>query len=69
MDSLTQDVVFPLEIAASFFNNLTPDIIDFLIAKGVPVPPRMKTEPITRETRVSFWSEMRQWKQKVISEQ
>ena len=31
IDSLPQEVGFPLDIAATFFNNLSPDVRDFLI--------------------------------------
>ena len=38
-----QDVVFLLDIASAFFNNLSTDVIDFLISEGVQVPPRPPT--------------------------
>ena len=38
--SLPQDSVFPLAIAATFFNNLSPDVREFLILEGVQVLPR-----------------------------
>ena len=31
IDALPQDVAFPLEIDATFFNNLSPNIREFLI--------------------------------------
>ena len=31
LDALPQEVGFPLDIAATFFNNLSPDVRDFLI--------------------------------------
>ena len=40
IDALPQDVAFPLDIAATFFKNLRPDIREFLISEGVQVPPR-----------------------------
>ena len=33
-----------MEISAAFFNNLSPDIREFLISEGVQVPPRPPTE-------------------------
>ena len=44
IDALPQDVAFPLEIAATFFNNLSPNIKEFLISGGVQVPPSPPTE-------------------------
>ena len=38
------DGAFPLDIAANFFNNLGPDVREFLISEGVQVPPRPPTE-------------------------
>ena len=32
IDALQQDVVFPLDIAASFFNNSSPGVREFLIS-------------------------------------
>ena len=32
IDALPQEVGFPLEISASFFNNLSPDVNEFLIS-------------------------------------
>ena len=37
---LPQDVAFPLEIAATLFNNLTPYVRELLISEGFQVPPR-----------------------------
>ena len=39
-----QEVGFPLDISASFFNNLIPDIREFLISEGVQIPQRIPTE-------------------------
>ena len=39
-----QDVVFLLDIASAFFNNLSTDVIEFLISEGVQVPPRPPTK-------------------------
>ena len=36
-DALPQELGFPLDIAATFFNNLIPDIRKFLISEGVQV--------------------------------
>ena len=44
IDALTQDVAFLLDIAATFFNNLSPDVREFLISEGVQVPPSQPTE-------------------------
>ena len=41
--ALPQEVGFPLDIAATFFNNLSPDVRDFLISEGVQVPQRLPT--------------------------
>ena len=35
IDSLPQDVVFPLNIAANFFKNLILGVSEFLISEGV----------------------------------
>ena len=35
---LPQDAVFPLDIAANFFNNLSPNIREIFISEGVQVP-------------------------------
>ena len=42
--ALLQDVLFPLEISATFFNDLSPDVRDFLISEGVQVPQRLSIE-------------------------
>ena len=44
MDALPQDVAFPLDIAATFFTKLIPDIKKFFISEGVQFPPRPSTE-------------------------
>ena len=44
IDALPHDVVFPLYIAAIFFNNLIPDVREFLISDVVQVPSRPPTE-------------------------
>ena len=43
IDALSQDVTFPLDIATTFFKNLSPDVRGFLISEGVQVPPRPPT--------------------------
>ena len=44
IDALPQDVLFPLGIAETFLNNLSPNVREFLIPEGFQVPPR----PLTR---------------------
>ena len=44
IDALPQDVAFPLETSATFFNRLIPDVRDFLISEGVQVTPRPPSE-------------------------
>ena len=44
IDAIPQDVAFTLDIAATFFNNLSPDVREFLVSEGVQVPPRSPTE-------------------------
>ena len=44
IDSLPQDVAFPLEFSSTFFNNLSPNVTELLILEGVQVPPRPSTE-------------------------
>ena len=39
-DAIPQDVVFPLDIAVTFFNNLSTKVREFFISEGVQVPPR-----------------------------
>ena len=43
IDSLPQDVALLLGIAENFFNNLSPNVKEFLISEGVQVPPRPKS--------------------------
>ena len=43
IDALPQDVAFPLYIAVTFFNNLSPDVRDFLISEGFQIPLRQKS--------------------------
>ena len=43
-DALSQDVAFPLDIDATFFNNLNPGVREFLISEVVQVPPSPPTE-------------------------
>ena len=44
IDALPQDVAFPLEIVATFFNNLSSDVREFFIPEGFQVPPRLPIE-------------------------
>ena len=44
VDALPQDVSFQLKIAATFFQNLSPDVREFLVSEGVRVPPTPPTE-------------------------
>ena len=44
IDALPQEVGFLLEISAEFFNNLSPDVREFLISEGVQVPQRLPKE-------------------------
>ena len=44
IDALPQDVAFPLDITATFFKNLSPDVRDFLISEGFHVNPRPPNE-------------------------
>ena len=55
IDALSQNVVFPLYINATFFNNLSPGVREFLISQGVQVTPRPSNEKTTRKTRGYFW--------------
>ena len=38
IDALLKEVGFQLEIAATLFNNLSPDVRELLISEGVQVP-------------------------------
>ena len=69
IDALPQDVAFTLEISKTFFNNLGTNVRELLISEGVQVPPRPPTENNQKRNQSLFWSEMRQWKQKIIPEQ
>ena len=42
IDALPQDIIFPMDIFATLFNNLSPEVREFLISEGVQVPPRPK---------------------------
>ena len=44
IDALPLDYALPLEIAATFFNNLSTEVREFLISEGVQVIPRTPTE-------------------------
>ena len=43
IDALPQEVGFPLDIAAIFFNNLSPDVRGLLISEWVQVTQRLPT--------------------------
>ena len=43
VDALPQYVAFPLDIASTFFNNLSPNVREFLISEGFDVPPSPPT--------------------------
>ena len=44
VNSLLQDVMFPIDIAATFSNNLSTDVKEFLISEGFQVPPKLPTK-------------------------
>ena len=44
IDKIPQEVGFLLDIAASFLNNLSPYVSEFLISEGVQVTRRLPTE-------------------------
>ena len=44
IDALPQEVRSPLDISTTFFNNLSPDVMEFLISEGVQVTQRPPTE-------------------------
>ena len=44
IDPIPQDVAFPSDIAATFFNNSSPEVRQFLISEGVQDTPRPPTE-------------------------
>ena len=44
IDALPKEVGFLLDIATTFFKNLSPDVRDLLISEGVQVPQRLTTE-------------------------
>ena len=44
IDVLPQDIAFLLDVAATFLNNLSPEVRDLFISKGVRVPSRPPTE-------------------------
>ena len=39
IDALPQEIVLPLDISATLFNNLSPNVREFFISEGVQVPP------------------------------
>ena len=56
IDALPQEVGFPLDIAAKFFKNLSPNVREFIISEGVQVPQRLTTPPLMDQKRSSFTS-------------
>ena len=44
IDAHSQYVLFPLDISATFFKNLSSDVIDLLVSEGLQVIPRPPTE-------------------------
>ena len=44
IDALLQNVSFQLDIAATFLNNLSAKVREFLISEGFQVPPRAQNE-------------------------
>ena len=50
--NVPQDVVLPLGIYATFFNNLSVDVRYFLISEGFQVPPRPPTETNHHENQM-----------------
>ena len=44
LDALPQEVGFPLDIASTFFNNLSPYVREFLISEGLQDPQILPTE-------------------------
>ena len=44
IDAFQKEVVFPFDIATTFFNNLRPDILELLISEGVQFPQILPTK-------------------------
>ena len=44
IDALPQEVLFPLNTAETFLNNLSTDVGEFLMSEGVQVPSMPPTE-------------------------
>ena len=51
IDTLLQEVGFPLDINSTFFNNLSPDVREFLISEGIQFTQRPPTENNNQETQ------------------
>ena len=45
IDALPQEVGFSLDIATTLFNNLSPDVREFLISEGVQIPRDYQRKP------------------------
>ena len=43
IDTILQEVGLPLDIALTFFNNLSPDVRELLVSEGVHVPQILTT--------------------------
>ena len=52
--SLPQYVVLPLDIFATFFNNLIPDVRELFISEGFKVPPSPPTETNLQGNQILF---------------
>ena len=48
---MLKNVVFPLDINTTFFNNLSLNLREFLISEDVQVPPRPPTETNQQENQ------------------
>ena len=55
IDALPQDVALPLDIAANFFNNLSPNVREFLVLEWIQVPPRLPTEKNHQGKQSLLW--------------
>ena len=49
--ALPQDIAFPLEIAATFFNNLSTEVRELLMSEGVQVHPKPPNEKNHQENQ------------------
>ena len=51
IDTPPQGAVFPLDIATTFFNNLSPDVRELWISEGVQLPPMSPTKTNQQENQ------------------